>query len=371
MRILFTFTGGSGHLLPLVAVARAAQTRGHDVAVAGSGSMASLIEAHGFTWFPTSEPGARPRSSTGEKVEPIDLERENETMRVGFAGRGARRHVEMMPRIIREFEPHVLVRDEVDFGTAIVAELLDIPCASVLVLAAGSFPAKSVIVEPLNELRSEVGLIADPALTMLERDLVLSPFPPSFRTTSLPPTAFSYRPTAPTPVNPPHDRGVYFSLGTFDTVHDLQARVLEGLRELQINIVMTIGERNDPAAFGPQPSNVQIERYIPQEEVLARSDLVVSHAGSGTLTGALAHGLPSLLLPMGADQPYNAERCAELGVGEILDAVSASPREVRGAAERLLNSVGHRLRAERVRDEFNALPDIGQAVGRLEDLVTR
>ena len=154
-------------------------------------------------------------------------------MRVRFAGRGARRHVEMARPVVRQLQPHVLVRDEVDFGTAIVAELLDIPCASVLVLAAGSFPAKSVIVEPLNELRSEVGLIADPALTMLERDLVLSPFPPSFRTTSLPPTAFSYRPTAPTPVNPPHDRGVYFSLGTFDTVHDLQARVLEGLRELR------------------------------------------------------------------------------------------------------------------------------------------
>ncbi len=143
MRILYTFTGGSGHLLPILAIARAAQTRGHDVAVAGSGSMVAAIEFHGFTAFPTSEPGSRPRSSTAAQVEPIGPEREDETMRVGFAGRGARRHVEMMPPIIREFEPNVLVRDEVDFGTAAVAELLDIPCATVLVLAAGSFPAKS------------------------------------------------------------------------------------------------------------------------------------------------------------------------------------------------------------------------------------
>ena len=371
MRILFTFTGGSGHLLPLVAIARAATTSGHDVAIAGSSSMVSSIEARGFTAFPTSEPRAGSKSFSAEKVEPIDLERENETMRDGFAGRGARRHVEMMPAIIREWAPDVLVRDEVDFGTAIVAELLDIPCANVLVLAAGSFPAKNVIAEQLNELRSELGLTPDPELTMLERDLVLSTFPPSFRVTPLPPTAFSYRPTAMTPSNPTHDPGVYFTLGTFDTIHELQTRVLAGLSELHVNVVMTVGERNDPAGFGPQPPNVRIERFITQEEVLPHCNLVVSHAGSGTLMGALAHGLPTLSLPMGADQPYNAQRCAELGVGQTLDAVSATPHDVRDAAEHVLNSVEYRRSAERFRDEINALPDMSRAVRLIEDLASR
>jgi UDP:flavonoid glycosyltransferase YjiC (YdhE family) len=370
MRILFTFTGGSGHLLPLVALARAAQARGDDVAIAGSASMVPSIEAHGFVAFPTSEPGSRPRAAPSEKVEPIDLERENETMRVGFAGTGARRHVTMMPNIVREWEPDVLVRDEVDFGTAIVAELLDIPCATVLVLAAGSFPVKNVIDEPLNALRLDVGLSLDPELAMLERDLVLSPFPPSFRVNALPPTAFSYRPAAATPPRAPHDRSVYFTLGTFDNIYELQARVLAGLSELEVNVVMTIGERGDPAAFGPQPGKIRIERFIPQDEVLPLSDLVISHAGSGSLMGALAHGLPSLLLPMGADQPYNAERCAELGVGWTLDAVSVTSRQVREATEQLLDRVDFRQRAERFRAEINAMPDVTHAVRKIEDLVT-
>jgi UDP:flavonoid glycosyltransferase YjiC (YdhE family) len=58
--------------------------------------------------------------------------------------------------------------------------------------------------------------------------------------------------------------------------------------------------------------------------------VVVSHAGSGSLIGALAHGLPSLLIPMGADQPLNAARCQALGAAHVLDAVtltSASARE--------------------------------------------
>ncbi|MGB7104484.1 MAG: glycosyltransferase [Acidimicrobiales bacterium] len=371
MRILFTFTGGAGHLLPLVAIARAATTRGHDVAIAGSGSMVASIKAHGFTAFPTSEVGAKPKSSPLEKVEPIDLERENETMRSGFAGAGARRHVTMIPAIIREWAPDVLVRDEVDFGTAIVAELLEIPCVTVLVLAAGSFPTKSLVAEPLNELRSEVGLTPDRELTMLERDLVLSPFPPSFRVTPLPPTAFSYRPAATTFITPAHDRSVYFTLGTYDNIHELQARVLAGLSELPFNVVMTIGEQKDPNDFGPQASNIRIERFIPQDEVLPQSDLVISHAGSGSLMGALAHGLPSLLLPMGADQPYNAQRCTELGVGQTLDAVSVTPHQVREAAEHLLGRVEHRHRTERFRDEINALPDISRALRQIEDLVTR
>ncbi len=371
MRILFTFTGGSGHLLPLVAIARAAQASGHGVAIAGSRSTLSSIETYGFTAFPTSPPRAGSNSLPSEKVEPIDLQRENETMRVGFAGTGARRHVEKLPAIVREWGPDVLVRDEVDFGTAIVAEVLDIPCASVLVLAAGSFPTKNVISEPLNDLRLELGLSSDPELTMLERGLVLSPFPPSFRVAPLPATAFSYRATPATDFIPPHEPGVYFTLGTFDTHHDLYERVLEGLRELAVSVVMTIGERNDPADFGPQPANVRIERFIPQEEVLPYSDLVVSHAGSGTLLGAFSHGLPLISLPMGADQPYNARRCAELGLGQTLDAVSVTPREVRKAAEQVLASVSNRRSAERLRDEINGLPGISHAVRQIEDLVTR
>jgi hypothetical protein len=68
---------------------------------------------------------------------------------------GARRHVTSIAEIARELRPDVLVRDEVDLGTAIVAELLAIPCATVSVLAAGGFLRKELVAQPLNELRTD------------------------------------------------------------------------------------------------------------------------------------------------------------------------------------------------------------------------
>src|SRR5262249_55701895 len=112
--------------------------------------------------------------------------------------------------------------------------------------------------------------------------------------------------------------------------------VLAGLRDLSINVIATVGREIDPAEFGPQPANIQIARYIPQSAVLPHCAAVVSHGGSGSVTGALAHGLPMVVIPMGADQPLNAARCHDLGVARVLDAVEATPGTVRDAVSTVL-----------------------------------
>jgi UDP:flavonoid glycosyltransferase YjiC (YdhE family) len=367
VRILFTFIGGSGHFYPLVPIARAARAAGHDVAVAGSGGMVETIQAAGFTAFPTSE-RRPPKPHIMPPLEPADLAREDQVLRDGFAGVGARRHATVLPGIVRTWQPDVLVRDEVDFGAGIVAELLGIPCAVVLVLAAGSFLRQDLVADPLRELRAELGLPADPALSMLDSDLVLSPFPPSFRSPAfpLPDTALSYRSVDPSPVG--DRRTVYVTLGTIDTYPELFERVITGLRDLPVDVVVTVGKHLDPAQFGPQPDNVRIERFIPQDEVLPHCCLVVSHAGSGSLLGAFTYGLPSILLPLGADQPHNARRCAELGVGRELDPVTATPHQIHATAATMLADPACRRAAEELRDELDALPGVTEALHRIERL---
>ena len=106
----------------------------------------------------------------------------------------------------------------------------------------------------------------------------------------------------------------------------------------------------------------------PQASLLPHCDLVVSHGGSGSVLGALSHGLPSVLIPMGADQPLNGERCARLGVARVLDAFDVSPVEVREAATSVLEDPGYRSNAERLRAEIAALPDPAEAVKLLEGL---
>jgi len=61
--------------------------------------------------------------------------------------------------------------------------------------------------------------------------------------------------------------------------------VLEALREEPLNIIATVGSRNDPADLGAQPENVHVERYIPQSQLLPHCDLLISHAGSGATLG--------------------------------------------------------------------------------------
>jgi UDP:flavonoid glycosyltransferase YjiC (YdhE family) len=75
-----------------------------------------------------------------------------------------------------------------------------------------------------------------------------------------------------------------------------------------------------------------------------------------------------VLVPLGADQPLNAERCAALGAARVLDAVSLTPAQVRDAAYAALTDPGPRAAARRLRDELVALPDVTEAVAALHRL---
>ena len=65
--------------------------------------------------------------------------------------------------------------------------------------------------------------------------------------------------------------------------------------------------------LGPQPSNVHVHQYIPQELLLPHCAAVVTHGGAGSTLGALAFGLPLLVVPQGADHFYNADRVVAAG----------------------------------------------------------
>ncbi|MEJ2856313.1 MULTISPECIES: glycosyltransferase [unclassified Saccharothrix] len=377
MRVLFTCIGGPGHLNPLLPVSRAVADRGHEVLWATSGSLRGLVEAAGF---PFHQLGSAPPDDAPATRGPLlvpDVQRSEEEVREGFTRRGTRTRLPLVRALVSEWRPDLLVCDEFDFATMLVAEEAGLPQASVLVTAAGVQIRPDVVGEPLREIRADLGLPEDPDLTMLGRHLRLSPFPPSFRAPDawLSGTEHAFRPPLPDPATPrPHDRPlVYFTLGTEFALEsgDLFERVLAGLRDLPVRVLMTVGRHVDPAEFGPQPDHVRIARYVPQDEVLADCALVVSHGGSGTVVGALAHGKPMVLTPMGADQPMNAERCTALGVGRALDPVTATPAEVRATVAEVLGDPAYRLSAERLRDELAALPGPDHAAVLLEGLVSR
>jgi UDP:flavonoid glycosyltransferase YjiC (YdhE family) len=379
MRILFTFIGGNGHFVPLISVARAAIDRGHTVAFGCGPLMAPTVAAAGFIALPVGAAAASPPGR--QPLRPLDQAREDQEFRDHFARHGARYRVPYLNALCREWQPDLLVCDETDFGAMIIAEHLGLPFATVLVMAAGSFVRAEVVGEALNELRAEQGLPPDPHLEMLSRYLALSPFPPGFRDPAypLPPTGHSFRPTPiedteeAAPVwlaTLPSQPTVYFTLGTIFNLEsgDLFTRVLTGVGELPINLIVTVGPFLDPAELGPQPANVIVEQYIPQDLILPHCQLIISHGGSGSVSGALWHGRPSLLIPMGADQPLNAARCRQLGLAWVLDPITATPDSIRAAVVDLLHNPGYQQAAAKMRDEFAALPDPAHAVRLLEDV---
>jgi UDP:flavonoid glycosyltransferase YjiC (YdhE family) len=72
--------------------------------------------------------------------------------------------------------------------------------------------------------------------------------------------------------------------------------------------------------------------------------------------GALAAGLPLVVMPLFADQPNNAARVADVGAGIALPARVVSPADIRGALSRVLEDGSFRSAAQRVAAEIAALP---------------
>ena len=144
--------------------------------------------------------------------------------------------------------------------------------------------------------------------------------------------------------------------------------MLTGLRELPGSVVVTVGRDLDPAASAHSPPTCTCIASSRSRSLLPHCDLVVSHAGSGSVIGALAHGLPMVLLPMGADQPLNAARAEALGVAQVLDALEATPAEIQRAAVVVMSEAGYRRNAGLIRDEIRALPGPERAVELIEQL---
>jgi UDP:flavonoid glycosyltransferase YjiC (YdhE family) len=385
MRALFTCQTDLGNFLPLTPVARALVDAGHDVAFAAPEFLRPAVERAGIRWLRAGVERDDPELSAleaqrsqlhGRAFVQFSIEQI-------FAGILPRRLVPDLLALSESWRPDVFVHDSREFGSMIAAELLEIPHAKVEVHAAGEQPYKMpILAGALRQLRQTFGLLDRPALEWMEQYLVLTPFPAVLTTVGnpLPPTAHHFRALpadAPDQVLPAwiNEIGsrplVYVSLGTlFSDQRGLEIfpRLLAGLHDVDAEVITTVGNALDPAAFGPQPEHIHLERFLPLGALLPHCSLVVFHGGSGTLGHTLAHGLPMAILPLGADQPENAARCAELGASRTLDQDQLTSEQVREVVLDVLHTPSYRQAAERLRREFERLPSVDYAVELLERL---
>jgi MGT family glycosyltransferase len=149
---------------------------------------------------------------------------------------------------------------------------------------------------------------------------------------------------------------VYVTFGTILAQDAPFIAVLNALGGLDIDVLATVGHDLDPATLGPAPDNAVIERFVPQDEILGRAAAVVCHAGSGSLLGALAAGVPVVMIPQGADQYWNADACADAGAGIVLDAADLSRGSIEDAVRSVLGDAHFKESASRLASEIAAMP---------------
>ena len=369
--MLFSAAGGHGHLQPLLPLAELAVRAGHEVLVTGAASLSGHVAARGLA-FAATGPDLHPVRT------PLAVHGTDEERRVvarHFAGTLGRARATAVLDLCRAWRPHAVVRDEVDFGAAVAAEAARLPHVAVVVTGAGGFIVPELVREPLEHLSSAFGVHAG-GTALLNRHLTLTQFPASFRHPEhpLPGRTLGYHTTPPPrAARPPGSRAAFVTLGTiFNTESGdlLRTAALGAARcpDLQQVIVAT-GEHLDPDDLGELPPHVVVRRFLSQDAALARCDVVISHAGSGTVLGALKQALPTVSLPMGADQHLNAERLRALGLGLTLRADATDAEQVRVAVETALHSTTMRRSLETTRNEVLALPSADHALQAIADLV--
>jgi UDP:flavonoid glycosyltransferase YjiC (YdhE family) len=387
LRILFAFVGGRGHLEPLLPIAHAARAAGHEVAMAADAWMVDAVRAAGLPTLPVPPPTASGDDddppSTPTTLLAVDRAREEADLREKFVRDAGPRRAARMLEWAAAWQPDVIVTDEVDVGTVIAAERLGIPCATVIVLAAGGFMRRDVVGDALDEVRAGQGLAADPGLRRMRGNLVIDPTPPGYRDPVDPVLGPVVRVRLavetpgdgppPWPVTRPGRPAVYVTLGTVFNLEsgDLFERVLAAAADHDGDVLVTVGRDLDPAVLGPQPAHVHVERFVPQAAVLPHVAVVLSHAGSGSVLGALAHGLPMVLLPMGADQPWNGDRCAALGVARVLDPGTATSDDIAAALREVGADPAYAAAATMQRDALASLPGPTAAVAAIAALADR
>jgi UDP:flavonoid glycosyltransferase YjiC (YdhE family) len=378
MRVLFTSLRNTSHFLPLVPFLDACRARGHEVGVAAPPDLAERATKAGAVFFPFGHPGDDGLRPLWTRMRALPEEARNDmVIREIFAGACAGAALPALLETVTEWRPSILVRESQEYAAVVAAAKAGLPHVRVSIMArAVEARLFALAAEALDAHRGSVGLRADPSGDALRGEPALTLFPPTLDGAEGPSRRFRAlrKEASPLPESwgSPRDPFVYVTFGTvaggMEPLRAAYRAALEAVAELPIRVLLTIGAELPLDALGEVPRNVRVERFVPQDDVLPHAAAVVCHGGAGTTLGALAAGVPLVVAPLFADQPYNAERVAAVGAGLALPLNGASAGELRGALSRVLREPAFRDAARRLAREIAALPPVSEAGEELERL---
>ncbi len=101
---------------------------------------------------------------------------------------------------------------------------------------------------------------------------------------------------------------------TFQNHVGVLQNVIDAAASLPVRLLVTLGDTISRDELRPA-ANTHLVHSAPHSQVMPCAALVVTHGGHGTVTRALMHGKPLVVMPHGRDQNDNAVRVAARGAG--------------------------------------------------------
>ncbi|MGA8365408.1 MAG: nucleotide disphospho-sugar-binding domain-containing protein [Solirubrobacteraceae bacterium] len=369
-RLLLGAFGDPGHAFPMIALGKALRARGHEVTLQTWRRWQEQVESEGLTFVAAPEYTVFP--SGGPGGEPLD-----------FYEAVVHATEDTLP-LVREMRPDAVVADILTLAPALAAELSGVPRATLIPhvfpenepdapiyslgarlprTAAGRAmwrraqgPIRRGVERgrlELNETRKRLGLGPleyGHGGTSHELALV-GTFPQLEYQRAWPEWAHV---VGPLMWEPPADEVelpegddplVLIAPSTAqDPDHHLLHAALRGLADAPVRVLATWNRRL-PSKPLPVPANARVVEWVSYARTMPKCDVVVCHAGHGTLARALASGCAVVACPHIGDMNENAARLDWTGAGVRLPWRFVSPRPLRLAVERALNEPSIEARA--------------------------
>ncbi len=363
LRVLLGAFGDPGHAFPMIALGRALAARGHEVTVQTWTRWRAHIEAEGLAFAPAPEYSVFPSGP-----EPL-----------AFYEAVVHATRDTLP-LVRDLRPNVVVADILTLAPALGAECLGVPCATLIPHinphTDPDFPIYSIGARlPRTAAgrafwrrmhrRVENGLeLGRRELNDTRRRLDLPPLEhvhggtsrqlalvATFPQLEYPRTSGGWGPNhhvvgplmweppaAEVQLPPGEEPLVLIAPSTSqDPEHRLLHAALEGLADAPVRVLATWNRRL-PSRPLRVPANARVVEWVSYARTIPHCDLVVCHAGHGTLVRALSLGCPVVACPTAGDMNENAARVAWAGAGLRVPRRFTSPRPLRMAVAHALGS---------------------------------
>ncbi|MDS0524273.1 glycosyl transferase [Clostridium sp. SHJSY1] len=164
---------------------------------------------------------------------------------------------------------------------------------------------------------------------------------------------------------------IYISLGTvFDGSVKFYESCFKAFADMDANIILSVGKKIDITIFRDIPSNFIVRNYVPQLEVLKQTDVFITHGGMNSTNEGLYYYIPLILIPQSVDQPFVANRVAELGAGIVIEKAKVTPEILRQSVVRIFSDNTFRINSKKIGKSLREAGGHKKGVDEILNLIT-